>query len=291
MECAFVFLTLLVACALLMAAAAGQRNNDWRRANEALRGVAMMRHGRFLRGGWLQVPKVCFRRHGVWFIVSVHRESRRWEVQVRTTLHGHKLACEALTSRNGNRDLSRPYYFLQSAAGPLYVWANDLDGARQLLSDGVRMQFDRLRAAADTPDAKLSLHEGRLAIVKPVRRVTGESVHEVVALALELYEQAQVALTIGIEFAGKRANFSLDEAVCKVCGEELSGAVVVCRVCKTPHHQDCWLFIGECSVFGCGCDQCESLPSAPHAAPTTARRAAQAPKGEVRAAPPRRLPR
>ena len=28
--------------------------------------------------------------------------------------------------------------------------------------------------------------------------------------------------------------------------------LVFCGRCKTPHHRECWLYAGRCSVFGCG---------------------------------------
>jgi hypothetical protein len=39
---------------------------------------------------------------------------------------------------------------------------------------------------------------------------------------------------------------------CKVCGEPISnGEVIVCASCSTPHHRDCWEYIGACSIYGC----------------------------------------
>ncbi|MEJ7638196.1 MAG: hypothetical protein WKF75_09540 [Singulisphaera sp.] len=26
---------------------------------------------------------------------------------------------------------------------------------------------------------------------------------------------------------------------------------VICVVCRTPCHRDCWSFVGGCSIFGC----------------------------------------
>ena len=40
--------------------------------------------------------------------------------------------------------------------------------------------------------------------------------------------------------------------ICKVCGEPIAGgAVIVCAVCNTPHHRDCWEYVGACSIYGC----------------------------------------
>lgn len=43
-------------------------------------------------------------------------------------------------------------------------------------------------------------------------------------------------------------------ACCQVCGESLDSGrpVVRCLYCGTPHHRDCWNFVGTCSTFACG---------------------------------------
>lgn len=41
---------------------------------------------------------------------------------------------------------------------------------------------------------------------------------------------------------------------CEICGEGLGAearVVVSCRRCRTPHHEDCWNFLGRCSIYGC----------------------------------------
>src|SRR5204863_6334359 len=46
--------------------------------------------------------------------------------------------------------------------------------------------------------------------------------------------------------------YSPAEGECQVCGVSLGqGAVVRCRRCATPHHEDCWAYTGECSTFAC----------------------------------------
>jgi len=40
---------------------------------------------------------------------------------------------------------------------------------------------------------------------------------------------------------------------CEVCREALGATTAVrCARCETPHHQDCWEFVGRCSVYACG---------------------------------------
>jgi hypothetical protein len=46
----------------------------------------------------------------------------------------------------------------------------------------------------------------------------------------------------------------LGPPVCKVCAGLIDGgAIVVCSSCRTPHHRDCWEYVGTCSIYGCGC--------------------------------------
>ncbi len=42
---------------------------------------------------------------------------------------------------------------------------------------------------------------------------------------------------------------------CMVCGTSIEAAVVRCERCRTPHHRDCWEFMGACSTFACGSKQ------------------------------------
>ena len=40
--------------------------------------------------------------------------------------------------------------------------------------------------------------------------------------------------------------------ICKVCGEPIDeGEIIVCASCNTPHHRDCWEYVGACSIYGC----------------------------------------
>lgn len=44
----------------------------------------------------------------------------------------------------------------------------------------------------------------------------------------------------------------LPEVACCVCGDNFDSSPVFCEGCRTPFHKDCWRYVGECSVFGCG---------------------------------------
>ncbi len=39
---------------------------------------------------------------------------------------------------------------------------------------------------------------------------------------------------------------------CPVCGALMQDGVVRCSSCRTPHHRECWTYIGTCSMYACG---------------------------------------
>ena len=46
--------------------------------------------------------------------------------------------------------------------------------------------------------------------------------------------------------------------LCQVCGEAIEDDVIYCTKCATPHHRDCWDWVGHCSTFACGCGRSSS---------------------------------
>jgi hypothetical protein len=38
---------------------------------------------------------------------------------------------------------------------------------------------------------------------------------------------------------------------CQVCLEKMESRVVYCAKCRTPHHEECWSYMGQCSTYGC----------------------------------------
>jgi hypothetical protein len=61
----------------------------------------------------------------------------------------------------------------------------------------------------------------------------------------------QINEGIDIVSAGAAAVEDAGPPICKVCGEAIVVPGVLCGTCRTPHHRDCWEFIGACSIYGC----------------------------------------
>jgi hypothetical protein len=49
------------------------------------------------------------------------------------------------------------------------------------------------------------------------------------------------------------ATMKVDAAAgeCQVCLEKMVSRVVYCAKCRTPHHEECWSYMGQCSTYGC----------------------------------------
>jgi hypothetical protein len=123
---------------------------------------------------------------------------------------------------------------------------------RQLLNDGVRWQIDRLAELIARDGVYIFIANGRILIQKPriIRKYS--ELHEFVLRALELYDQAMITRAVGIEFVHSDRLQTLDNVICKICGETIEIDLVFCQRCKTPHHGECWQYTRSCSVYGCG---------------------------------------
>ena len=139
------------------------------------------------------------------------------------------------------------------------VQANDPDMARDFLTAPVRWAMASL--------LRLGPPGGMLVSINPERMLV--QVDRNLGLSIDLLDQGvQEALTIhdglqsgvasrlgeGVDIvaAGPASSEDSGPPLCKVCGETITDTPkVFCSTCRTPHHRDCWEFIGTCSVFGC----------------------------------------
>jgi hypothetical protein len=144
--------------------------------------------------------------------------------------------------------------------------ANDADITREFLSPSVRWAIENLRKLAPPGGMLISVNPERLLV--QVDRNLGtqtEPLCNAVALAVGILDQlvlsVQTRLTQGIAIvaAGPASAEDAGPPLCKVCGEAINDKHVVCTTCRTPHHRDCWQFVGGCSIFGCNGKQCAAV--------------------------------
>jgi hypothetical protein len=125
------------------------------------------------------------------------------------------------------------------------------DAVRELVTAGVQWQIDCLRKLVPDERLYVLIRDGQMIVQKPWQRTRLEQSVAFIQSALELYDQCMLAKASGIEFLHTDEAQTLDQVECKVCGEAIGSDLVYCRRCKTPHHQECWQYVGICSVYGC----------------------------------------
>lgn len=160
------------------------------------------------------------------------------------------------TVRSGHADFDRSYV----------IMANDPEMAREFLNPfNVRQAIESLRRLAPPVGMLVSINPERLLV--QVDRNLGTHVQLLDfavrdSLILHDWLQASVAsrLAEGIEIVGvgPAAPEDAGPPICEVCGDPIQGLHVLCALCRTPCHRDCWTFIGGCSTFGCPSKQCVS---------------------------------
>jgi hypothetical protein len=139
------------------------------------------------------------------------------------------------------------------------VQANDHEMARDFLVKSVRASVENLQRMVHPGGMLVSINPERLLV--QVDRNLGQS-NEALAMAVRealvihdgLLEGVTRRMGEGIAIMDRQESWEEDAGppICKVCLEPITaGAVIVCAACNTPHHRDCWEYVGACSIYGC----------------------------------------
>lgn len=141
------------------------------------------------------------------------------------------------------------------------VQANDLEMARDFLSGAIRGSLALLHRMGQTGGMLLSVNPERMLV--QIDRNLGSSadalamaVREALVVHDGLAEGVTRQLKQGISIVDGPLSAGEQEGppTCKVCLEPIAdGPIIVCAVCNTPHHRDCWDYVGVCSIYGCNC--------------------------------------
>jgi Prokaryotic RING finger family 1 len=97
---------------------------------------------------------------------------------------------------------------------------------------------------------RLRLTGGRLTIETRENIQSARDFEGFIRFCIELFDQSQSSRESGVNFMKSDQAQIVADAKCPVCSEVLV-AMVVCKRCRTPHHEDCWTYYGGCSVYGC----------------------------------------
>jgi len=146
------------------------------------------------------------------------------------------------------------------------VQANDPEMAREFLAAPIRWAIDNLHRLAPPGGMLISINPERLLV--QVDRDLGagaDALAHAVQQALTIHDgllqgvAARMAQGVSIVAVGPTPAEEAGPPICKVCGEPILAPGVLCTSCRTPHHRDCWEFVGRCSIYGC--DGKQSIPA------------------------------
>jgi len=254
MECVFATIVLVA----ILVAIATQKQSRASGSNEAYTRLAGRFGGKVSRGGWFRKPSVRFAWHGTHVLVDVHKSGGTGAshyTQLGMSWPDPQLRLEVYPAGVWSR-VSRFLGMDSMRIGSVTfdeqyaIQTSTPEQARRFLSSGVQWHIDRLCRLMGNGDIYVRVEHGVICVRKKPFIRNYADLEQFVRLSLELYEQALLTQTAGIEFlAGGRPE---GPVVCKVCGDDLDHEVVVCRRCQTPHHRECWHYYGACSTYGCG---------------------------------------
>jgi hypothetical protein len=112
------------------------------------------------------------------------------------------------------------------------TWMSVLSGLEATLRAPLRLQL--------TP-SRVTIEAERLLDARAVRTLV-----EGAGKLLELLQLSPTAEGVAI----LDSTHSAETGRCPVCGVRAEPAVA-CGACHTPHHADCWTYLGRCGIFGC----------------------------------------
>ncbi len=130
------------------------------------------------------------------------------------------------------------------------VRTSNVERGRRFLTEMVQWQLHKLRHLWGNDHVHLILHRRQLLIRKALPLDPRLDLEPALLLVLDLFGMVQLAHAEGITFLEDTPQV-LENVHCQMCGDTILEDMVVCTRCKTPHHGDCWHYVGRCSTYGC----------------------------------------
>jgi hypothetical protein len=170
--------------------------------------------------------------------------------QVMTTLEsraGFPGFLEA-TTRRSHRPPSRSRRFQDlTSVEDFGIVTTDPGWATRMLEAGL---LDILRSLREEmPRGRLTLAADRFSIEIEDRLVPYEARVLLPILKRLAWLSRTAPATTGVKVLGEVA--VADHGRCPVCCQSVATSEVSCRLCRAPHHADCWAYLGRCAIFGC----------------------------------------
>lgn len=257
MECfvAFVVMAIVVFIAVMTLTTRGGGRITTR--NALFREAAYRLHGVFQPTGPFSPPRLLLRHGPVTATLDAGYDSRRGGspfLQLTLPWPDREFQCQ-LNSRETPSPVENDPPTAPLGSQPWvrqFTWqSSQPERVPRLVSEGVQWSLQRLLLAGDRGPLRVAFGQGTLTVRKLMPCRHAAELDEFVRLALDLYDQAILTQTEGIEFIDGDQVQIVDDARCQICGDAITSDLVFCRRCKTPHHQECWHYYGSCSTYGC----------------------------------------
>jgi hypothetical protein len=261
MACILVFLILVTVLGLLAGFGLGRAPRTGGLI-EAYRLLTQRYHGTLYRTGWRGMPRVVFRYRSACVTVEALVRAPQ-DLGRGPAVRMHLPWPESVLRAELRHPPRPPHAVLHDGLQPIPLSPDDFDrrcsvrgtdprSVAEFFNEVIRWHVERLRTQPAVSPLCLQIGRGAMTITKVLSVRHGSELVQVVEAALDLYDQAWLTRTRGITFLEQQSAQVLEQAVCRICGEEIRERLVFCRRCKTPHHRECWQYVGRCSVFACG---------------------------------------
>ena len=222
-----------------------------RQVNELFRNIATRMDGRVI--GPQSLPTVEFNKNGVVFVVrgrvlkgkSTLTIYSIWpEPGFRAKLFPETIS-DAMKTFIGMQDIKvgNPKFDAR-----FVVQSNDKHRLLEILQPDAQAAIFSLGK-----EAVLNINGAKIQLERHIDLSDRVGVNKVIHLFMDAYfVLTKSALDLSGSLQVTAVSFSVEKSVCMICGEAVVERRVQCRRCQTPHHQECWEYLGQCSTYGCG---------------------------------------
>lgn len=133
------------------------------------------------------------------------------------------------------------------------VYASSPTMAKELAPPGRIEAFEAIARDLGGFAAAISFGKSTLVVEKVCHSARPQEQLRLIYRVIDLLEVLVgiPARTVGRIDAGRAPQIDLSGATCQICMHPLSARVVFCQGCVTPHHQECWEYVGGCSTYAC----------------------------------------
>ena len=229
-----------------------------RARTETLDSLGRRWQGRVFPASWFSQPSLEIRIDGIPGVVTFHTGGKRQGAWTKvhfnwSSRHRLRITPEGFTSwlrslvGGADIEVGDPAF-----DATYWIESSDPRWTREVLTASVRRGMLKLReeggwfgttvVTVDLGPAGLVLKVARLLVDEPV------ALERFVDLAVLILSEARgVGESAGIVIAAMETKAGSE---CPVCGHAVSHERT-CPRCRTPHHEDCWKYMGGCAIFGC----------------------------------------